>query len=61
MRIKVLMLANMNTRLFWYMMPCSPVDRYQCFIGTYGSLLQKNKALVPPKCNIPHQMAHLNH
>jgi len=61
MGIKVLMPADMNTRVFWFMMLYSPVDMYHCFTGTYSLLLQKNRAVVPPICNMPHQMTHVNH
>jgi hypothetical protein len=42
-RFEVLMTLNMKSSAFWYVMPCSLVDRYQCFGRTCYLHLQSGK------------------
>jgi hypothetical protein len=40
MRFEILMTVNIKSAVFWYVMPCSLVDRYWCFRGTWCIFLR---------------------
>jgi hypothetical protein len=39
-RLEVVMAVTMKSTVFWCMIPCSVVEVYQCFRGTYSSYLR---------------------
>jgi hypothetical protein len=52
MRLENLMAVNVKITVFWDGMPCSLVDRYQCFGGTSYLQLQGRRYHIPEYCHV---------